>query len=208
MYARIIASLIGYSANEAVEYDFVLYFVRSRSDGARCLICETERDVAFQHLSTLRPCANPEQCRESKFEFVKGEGFFDKCEILFPARTFRDVRAIFVSFREHLARSNVSTMIYNLVRRKNIQTAESFPTKPVFETDLFPSNVIDVSRRRPESMIGVIFFSSFSGSFSSLKCFNRNSRLLIENDFSSAFLRLLLVLGIKEHVEMRRVVQH
>lgn len=35
--------------------------------------------------------------------------------------------------------------------------------------DLLPSNVMDVSRRSPESMIGVIFFSSRNGSFSSLK---------------------------------------
>lgn len=58
MYARIIASLIGYSANEAVEYDFVLF---DRGQMAHGVSFMKQNEMSLFNISVLYvPAQYPE----------------------------------------------------------------------------------------------------------------------------------------------------
>lgn len=54
MYARIIASLIGYSANEAVEYDFVLFDRGQMAHGVSFMKQNEMSLLTSQYFTSLR----------------------------------------------------------------------------------------------------------------------------------------------------------
>lgn len=78
-----------YSANEAVEYDFVLF---DRGQMAHGVSFMKLKEMSLFNISVLYvPAQIPNRIVNQNSNSLK-EKIFDKCKILFPTYTFRDLR--------------------------------------------------------------------------------------------------------------------